>query len=319
MKQYCLKLNPIGSISRIPDAQTIFGAICNILIHTQEYDSFQKYIDSFNHQPLLIHSSMFPHGYLPMVHSSLFSIDYITKNILEENSINQLNYLQTMKQLKKIDYVSQKVFYNYILQNKYGELKQDLLNHILIVDERCLQYHDETKRHSIASQITTHVQKNLFYFDSKNDNDLYYNRDIYCSDDTYFNIYVKTELSEEALWNIFKYSQYFGFGPKHSSGKNSFKLIQIEEINVDSSFDKILLSKSALDNQYDLAHSHYQIESKLHQTGQYYLNNQRTGRFNLFKEGSIMKVKENQDYYGCIKKIKNNDHIIYYYAIGYVL
>lgn len=319
MRQYCLTFKPLGSFSHIPDAQTIFGAICNILIHTQGDKAFKTYINSFDDKPLFVHSSMFPHGYLPMVHLSLFSIDFITENLLKQDSIKQLNYLQAMKQLKKIKYVSQHVFIDYILQNKYETLKQDLLNKKLIVSEGCLQYDNENKKYSLESLTNIHVQKNLFYLDSENNNALYYNRDIYCNDDTYFDIYVKTDLSTEDIWTIFKYSHYFGFGPKHSSGKNSFMLINIKEIKLGSIMQKVLLSKSAFDERYDLSLSYYQIESKLHQTGQYYLNNKRTGRFHLFTEGSIMSVSNNQDYYGHIKKIHNLDNIIYYYAIGYVM
>lgn len=134
-----------------------------------------------------------------------------------------------------------------------------------------------------------------------------------------FDIYIKTDLDEESIKKIFKYSQYFGFGPKHSSGKNSFQLIDIEKLVYYHSFQKVLLSKSAFDPNFVLSDSHYKIVSKLHQTGKYYLDNKLTGRFHLFKEGSLMSVTSNKDYYGKILKIDKMGSNIYYYAIGFVM
>ena len=134
-----------------------------------------------------------------------------------------------------------------------------------------------------------------------------------------FDIYIKTNLNEKSIKNIFKYSQYFGFGPKHSSGKNSFQLINIEKLAYYPSVQKVLLSKSAFDPYFILSDSHYQIVSRLHQTGKYYLDNKLTGRFHLFKEGSLMSVTSNKDYYGQILKIDKMGSDIYYYAIGFVM
>lgn len=319
MEQYCLTFKPIGVLTHIPDAQTIFGAVCNILIQAQGQEMFEKYIRSFEENPLFIHSSMFPKDYFPMIHQSLFSIDYINYQLLAQESQNQLVYLRRMKQLKKIKYVHKNIFDKYILKNQWESLKEDLLNEILVVDNGCLKNKEEKSTFQIQQYMNTHVQKNLYYFDKDMDNQLYYGVDIYCDKDTYFQIYIKTSLPKSEVWNIFQYAQYFGFGPKHSSGKNSFQLIDIEQINYSFTNQKVLLSKSLLDNAFDLEKSHYQITAKLHQTSQYYLNNTRTGRFHLFNEGSLMKVNENKDYYGKIIKLKNQDQPIYYYAIGYVL
>ena len=319
MNLYCLTFKPLGSLSHIPDAQTIFGAVCNIILQTQGEESFRNYIDSFEDKPLFVHSSMYPHGYLPMIHQSLFSVDYINRKLLEEESGKQLDYLHTMKQLKKIRYISKKVFFEYILNNQFEKLKKDLLNHSLVVSEGCLQSNEEINNIFMEALVNTHVQKNIFYFDSKKDNDLYYNVDIYTNKNMVFDIYIKTDLDEESIKKIFKYSQYFGFGPKHSSGKNSFQLIDIEKLVYYHSFQKVLLSKSAFDPNFVLSDSHYKIVSKLHQTGKYYLDNKLTGRFHLFKEGSLMSVTSNKDYYGKILKIDKMGSNIYYYAIGFVM
>lgn len=99
MKEYKLVFKPLSTITNIPNAQTIFGAICNIIVNTQGEEALNNYISSFNNQPLFIHSSMFPLNMLPMVHYNIFDIDYINHNILKEKSIDQLSYLQTFKKL----------------------------------------------------------------------------------------------------------------------------------------------------------------------------------------------------------------------------
>ena len=63
--------------------------------------------------------------------------------------------------------------------------------------------------------------------------------------------------------DIFSYSHFFGFGPRHSVGKNSFKLISIEEIKRKPNLNnKLLLSQSVFDECINLSESNYQIISK---------------------------------------------------------
>ena len=111
MKEYKLVFKPLSTITNIPNAQTIFGAICNIIVNTQGEEALNNYISSFNNQPLFIHSSMFPLNMLPMVHYNIFDIDYINHNILKEKSIDQLSYLQTLKNYKKIVFFFGKICY----------------------------------------------------------------------------------------------------------------------------------------------------------------------------------------------------------------
>ena len=57
---------------------------------------------------------------------------------------------------------------------------------------------------------------------------MYYDDTIYTNG--LFYILVKTNENIKKIKDIFSYSHFFGFGPRHSVGKNSFKLISIEEI-----------------------------------------------------------------------------------------
>ncbi len=314
MKQYCLLFKPLSSLSHIPDAQTIFGAICNIIKQTQGDEIFFRYIHSFKDEPILIHSSMFPEHLLPMIHKSLFSIDYINHHLLKEEAEEQLSYLQKMKQYKKLVYMSQNVYTNYIQNNHIQQLQTDIINNNIVAKDNCLQMKNEYISNYMQWQLNTHVQKNEYYMTDKNE--LYYDSQLYC--DTNFYIYVKTTLSKTQLEDIFQYLKYFGLGPRHSVGKNSFELLDVIEKKMPSSQMKLLLSKSFVDPDFDLSQSYYNINSRIHRTSKYYIENQITGRYNLLSEGSYVKTHSQKEWYGQLFHHTINNHDIYYYGIGFV-
>lgn len=323
MKQYCLYFKPVSSISHIPDAQTIFGAICNMLLQTQGKEVFNRYIQSFDAQPIMVHSSMFPADMLPMAQKGLFSTKYINSNLLKEDPSEQLAYLQKMKQYKKISYMTKGIYRDYIEICKIEDLKNDLINQKALVEQNCLKKINENVLKPLQVQLGTHVKKSGYYLNKKNrdseENELYYNVEMYADDTMKFCIYIKTFLSKKEIFDIFKYSRYFGFGPRHSVGKNSFELIDVvEERNTSSKNVKLLLSKSIFDENYDLNLSYYSVFSKLHRTSKYYLENRLLGRFNLFEEGSYMYVNEDKEWYGSLIKQKIDEKEIYYYGIGFV-
>ena len=324
MNEYRLIFKPLGTISKIPDAQTIFGALCQIMLQTKGEAYFQKYIDSFQtDQPLLVHSSMFPYPYLPMVTQSLFSIRYIHDHLLQQEAIDQLTYLQTMKQYKKIRYVSEKVYQKYLQSNQLETLKADLIHHgQLVIQNGCLQFQNEKIAYRYEQVVNTHVQKTTFHYSKSNPekvNELYYEPDDYFDDSTQFHVFIRTELSTKEIEELFQYAPYFGFGSRHSVGKNSFRMIQIEQLPSIQSEQQMLLSKCAYDDCFNYDQSHYQIESRLHRTSRFYLNHLATGRFNLLSEGSYMSINRYKPWYGKLLPIEIQNHKLYYYAIGFVM
>ena len=50
METYKIVFSSASVINEIPNSQTIFGAICNILLQTQGKEAFHSYIDSFNQE-----------------------------------------------------------------------------------------------------------------------------------------------------------------------------------------------------------------------------------------------------------------------------
>lgn len=319
MKTYCLIFKPLSIISKLPDAQTIFGAICNIILNTQGQEAFDAYISSFNNQPQFLHSSMFPLGQLPMVNESLFSTEFINHQVLSQKVDKQLDYLQKMKQLKKIQWMSERIYSKYVVSNDIEKLRKDLMTEkSLKVEQNYLRLTNDDKMQIMVSQLNTHVQKNGVI--NPGENELYYDNGVYCDEDARFCIYIKSNLAKEKINEIFKYTHYFGLGDRHSVGKNSFKLIEIiSKENVCSKDYKLLLSKSIIDNDFNLRDSFYSVESRIYRTTKGYLNNKLIGRINLLKEGSYMKVSSNKEWYGDIIVTEHSNKKAYYYGIGFIL
>lgn len=318
MKEYKLVFKPLSTITNIPNAQTIFGAICNIIVNTQGEEALNNYISSFNNQPLFIHSSMFPLNMLPMVHYNIFDIDYINHNILKEKSIDQLSYLQTLKNYKKINYTTESIFNDYIIKSDFNKMRDDLLNKKINIKNYCLQKASENILFEQTKQLNTHVRKKDYYNTSiGDDNALYYDDTIYTNG--LFYILVKTNENIKKIKDIFSYSHFFGFRPRHSVGKNSFKLISIEEIKRKPNLNnKLLLSQSVFDECINLSESNYQIISKQYHPSKTYIN-KTTHKMNLFNEGSYLKLTQDKEWIGKILSFNIDKKPLYYYGIGYII
>ena len=288
MKEYKLVFKPLSTITNIPNAQTIFGAICNIIVNTQGEEAFNNYISSFNNQPLFIHSSMFPLNMLPMVHYNIFDIDYINHNII------------------------------YIIKSDFNKMRDDLLNKKINIKNYCLQKASENILFEQTKQLNTHVRKKDYYNTSiGDDNALYYDDTIYTNG--LFYILVKTNENIKKIKDIFSYSHFFGFGPRHSVGKNSFKLISIEEIKRKPNLNnKLLLSQSVFDECINLSESNYQIISKQYHPSKTYIN-KTTHKMNLFNEGSYLKLTQDKEWIGKILSFNIDKKPLYYYGIGYII
>ena len=221
---------------------------------------------------------------LPMVHYNIFDIDYINHNILKEKSIDQLSYLQTLKNYKKINYTTESIFNDYIIKSDFNKMRDDLLNKKINIKNYCLQ--------KASENIYTN---GLFY------------------------ILVKTNENIKKIKDIFSYSHFFGFGPRHSVGKNSFKLISIEEIKRKPNLNnKLLLSQSVFDECINLSESNYQIISKQYHPSKTYIN-KTTHKMNLFNEGSYLKLTQDKEWIGKILSFNIDKKPLYYYGIGYII
>ncbi|MCR1960677.1 hypothetical protein CWE04_00465 [Thomasclavelia cocleata] len=311
MKLYKLTFKCISSMTKIPDAQTIFGAVCNIIKYTKGEDELQRYFESFKNEPLFVHSSMFLDGLMPMVKVGLISIDEKNKQINSLPVNKQLTYLSQLKKLKKISFVSLEIYNKYIVNGDFIGLKLGILNNEISIENGVLSSH--ISNFDKAEELLVHNN----HEEQSDERRLYYDKNLYYSKNCQFCIYVKTN-DIEYVKSIFKYAPYFGFGSRVSVGKNCFKMESIEEIEnvVQNPEKKVLLSK-CISNEFDLVESSYVIDSTVYWGSKSYSSNV-VGRFNRFVEGSYMKVNENKEYYGDLIRC-NNGKVIYHYGIGFTL
>lgn len=312
MKLYKLTFKSISSITKMPDAQTIFGAICNIIKYTKGEDELIKYLNSFSSEPIFVHSSMFLEGTMPMAKVGLIPIEEKNRRVLELEPKEQLKYLSQLKKLKKITAVTLDIYNQYLVDGNFTELKDDIYLDKISIENGILS--NTTVSYERVDQLVAHNNHEEYNTDERR---LYYDNNIYFHNDCRFCIYVKTN-DIKYVESIFKYSQYFGFGSRISVGKNSFELEKIVEVTkVKTNHDyKVLLSK-CISNEFDLKESSYVIDSTVYLGSHSYSSNV-IGRFNRFVEGSYMKVNEDKEYYGKLVKC-NNSKDIYHYGIGFTL
>lgn len=310
MKTYKLIFKNISTTSKLPDAQTIFGSICSIIKFTQSEKKLDEYLQSLNNKPLFVHSSMFLNGLLPMPKIGLISIEEKNYMINNMDRKDRLEYLSYLKKFKKVHSITEDVYQDYLTKDLFNNLKDDLFNNELKLEEGIIS--KNKYNYNTASQLVVHNNHSTKLDDRK----LYYDNTVYYGKNTEFVIYIKTDYIDEVR-SIFKYSQYFGFGNRVSVGKNCFKLIDIEEIAINSNSKKCLLLSKCISNEFDLNNSSYIIDSKVFKGSNYYSSNV-IGRINKFVEGSYMIPLEHKEYYGKIIKL-NNGKDIYHYGIGFVL
>lgn len=313
MKTYKLTFKCLSSITRLPDAQVIFGAACRIIKYTKGENELNHYLNSLlDNKPLFVHSSMFPNNLLPMVKVGLISIAEKNEYIFQAQPKEQLNYLSQLKQYKKISYVTQGVYDKYLKSGLFQELKEDLFAKKLFLNQGVIS-ENKLKINLPVSQLVFHTNQE----EDIDERGLYYDQTIYYPQNSLFDVYVKTN-NIDYVKSIFQYSQYFGFGNRVSVGKNSFQLEKTEELYKNSNqSDKCILLSKCFENQFDLSDSSYVIDSKVFNGSHYYSSN-KIGMYNCFEEGSYMKVLEKKEYYGKLDK-QNNGKDIYHYGIGFVL
>lgn len=321
MKTYKAIFTSNSNISKLPDAQTIFGAICSIIKFTQGEEVLLNYLDAFDNSPFFIHSSMFVNGFLPMMKENLFSVDLVNQLVSETENIHRLEILQKMKKFKKIQYVSEAVFYDYIADD-FSELRNELLNDKskLQIINNCLLYANENAFKSVQ-ELLIHVKTDHLDIAEGENRDLFYDTNTCFSKDTEFCIFVKSDLPIAYITNIFKYFEFFGVGNRTSVGKNTFKLKSINEIEFKKTVGKkVALSKFIpAKNEVDIKKSSYQIVSSIHRTSYEYLKNCISGKFNQLSEGSFMKLNHDSEYIGKVIKTAINDKEVYHYAIGFMV
>lgn len=319
MKTYKIVFTSESVINSIPNSQTLFGAICTILLQTQGQNEFDEYIKSLKEgYPKFVHSSMFLDGYLPMVKKNLFSAEIINGLVGNSDYKDKLTILGNTKKYKKISNMSYGIYEEYIEKDKFEQLQKDIRNNKnkFVIEEGMLRMKDES---SAVTRGSSQLTRNGPPIDDTNDRTLFYTQALYYPKGTKFCIYVKSDETKEYLTKIFKHFEYFGIGNRRTVGNNCFKLETIEEVHFnENESQKLILSRYIPnDDEVDFDQSSYQLTSDIYRSSKTYGDGAINGRYVHVLEGSLIKVKINKEFYGRIIEAQSNDKTIYHYGIGF--
>lgn len=352
MKTYKAVFHPEGPLTRIPDAQTVFGALCQAFSQSQGTAKLEEYLTSFDAKPILVHSSMFPDGLFPAPKEALVSLSQINQLIGNAPADVKLALLSQVKQYKKVQYISEGIFRQFVQNDQFEELKRQIL---MSADPQVIFSPKERvqgiialqdKSENLSFQTAAAVQTRNSSIVNTVDRELFYQKELFFSKTSNLALYLKTSLSEEELSKILKELEITGIGPRRSIGLNSFRFIGLEEYSVETetklpdrmkitaqkdrnrnsegkadSSQRIMLLSDCIpvEGDFYLEKSHYGIESHVYRASWAYARDALTGRFSAFGAGSLMTVRKKKEYYGTVLKTKVKGKPIYHYGIGFVL
>lgn len=332
MKTYKAVFHPVSPLEKIPDAQTIFGALCQCLLLTKGIDSLNEYLDSFENEPKLVHSSMFPDHMFPAPKESIVSLTEMTEIINAVPAEMKISLLSDFKKYKKVQYISDSVFCNYFLANKYSELKKQIMGQTTSTVETAsanevegvsvLKNKDEQISFKCATrQIIRNSSEGNKVEKDKIERELFYQKQTYYSESSNLALYIKTSQEKEELFKLLKCFEIIGIGAKTSIGLNAFDLVSLDEVSFKNENPNCCLLSNCIPKQgeFDLHKSSYSIISNIYRGSKSYIGNGIVGRFNTFGTGSVMRPTEKKEYYGRLVKTEVNGKPLYHYGIGFVL
>lgn len=311
MKIYKINLTPYGSISNFPDSQTIFGGICWAIKDLYGENNLEELLENFQiSQNRFVVSSAYIDGTFKAPLEIWSSLDE-NINIGKRLGIDSSKLSRKSKLLKKINFMSEKVFRDYMK----GELDRKEVAESLISgkgkyifkegvlyckDDEELEYdlYVENGRRNFINRITG----------TTDEGDLYYFNRSFLSSDIKLYFLIKTEQIEHFL-PIFKFLSDSAIGGNKSIGMNSYKLefqgeFQYEK-NIDESiliskyipyYDEVVWDKS----YFKIGRGNYKIESRFEFTE----NEAYKDEVGYLIEGSKLIVKEKKDIYGRLPVVK---------------
>ncbi len=311
MNTYKISLTPRGSITTFPDSQTLFGSICWSIRELYGEEKLEKLLDNFKHnEDRFVISSTFPKGVLraPMTNWATLEeiIDIGNKAGLESNQVSRGS-----KNLKKIDYLSERVFRSYLR----GELDRLEVVKALISEEgpyvfsdgvlyyrdehipRLDSYNENSRRNFINRLSGTTDEGQLFY----------YNR-VFLSTDCKLFFLMKTHNIDYFL-PIFRYMSDIGIGGDKSIGVNSYEVVYEGEFEYEKNIEEnILLSKyipyyEEIDwrkSYFKISMGNYKVESRDEFVGEDILKDE----IGYLVEGSTLILNQDKEIYGRLPVVK---------------
>lgn len=311
MKIYKISLTPYGSISSFPNSQTVFGSICWAIRELYGEKDLEELLDNFiSNENRFVVSSVFLNGLYkaPMkIWSNLDEIIDIGKKFKIDNS--QLS--RQSKKLKKINYMSEDIFKDYMK----GKIERREVVESLILDRG---------KYEFTSGILHHKNKNKFNVDLYKESGrrnfinritgtteegqlFYYNRN-FLSPGTKLYFLIKTNNIDYYI-PVFKYMSDSAIGGDKSIGVNNYEVEFQGEFKYEKNIEENILISKYIPNYeeidweksyFKIGRGNFKVESRFELSG----NNVFKNEIGYLEEGSKLIVKEEKDIYGKLPVVK---------------
>ncbi len=309
MSIYSIEFKPLSVLTKIPDAQTIFGAFCykyKEIFGNDKLNEFLEKENSDNH--VVLFSSMFYKNVLPLPHD--FTLKHQVGLSLEETINN--------KRTKKIKFVSKQVYLDFINNKEEFEstFRENIDKKYKIINKEILAFQNEDFLDE-KYLVNDFRIRNAYSLDE--DKKLFRDEVMYCNDKLTFNIYVNIldDSFKDNVIKTFESMQRVFFGGLKSIGYNLYSFVSTkEETEISLKRHNMLLSKSIIDKNIDLENSYY--------TPQFISNKFNTQSNKLYRkqllvlnEGSV--ISTSKDVVGGLIKEEQNGNVTYQYYLGMII
>lgn len=340
MQTYLVRIKPKTTFGTPLHSDTTFGHLCWMYRYLYGEENLKKDIlNDYDTHPTLIVSNGFPKNHLPrpillpLSQSELEEIlkKYFLKKPLKDKN-NQI-FSEREKRFYGLSILKKIKKEQFILAKDLLEIKDSLCEQAvteMLLSERITGQGKEIEPffgfkkaafpHNTISRLSGMVvQEGGGFYHTEEEG--YINKEGFLEID----IYIKTEpsvINKKRLNELFFTLSQYGFGRDKSTGKGSFKLLEIKEVELPKEGNAVM-SLSYFVPDSSLKDGYYGLFTKFGCLGGHYATSEIPFKnpIILMEPGSIFKVETIKDYYGvAIKnihakiKIKHQTYLFPYFV-----
>ncbi len=310
MDWYRITLTPLSGITKLPTAETLFGAFCWAYADLYGEQALESMLEEYETKPFFVVSSVFPKNYVPM---PLIIRHFLLPKEEVKNAEKQKDTFEKLKRMCECSYIHLSLFQKFLTDGKLQSSGKAEQNFWLPENEKvpALLFQDET-RNSIDLYTGSA---------SGETGQLFYEQRLYTDNET-FEFYLKTTNIKQLL-PLFRYIEDSGIGKKKSLGFQHFHF-DIERCDpLTHSLSYRFLWSSFIPKREEIKAIQWDKSFYQFTTGSL-IAEQRTNDnirkdtiTKLIAEGATMKMETNQPYIGQLIKMQSSS--IRNYAVGFLV
>ncbi|MBU4486122.1 MAG: hypothetical protein KKD38_04270 [Candidatus Delongbacteria bacterium] len=295
MFSYVITIQLKSALATPLHADTIFGHICWAIKFSEGNAALEEFLSQYdNGNPPVILSSAFPHGFLP---KPIFKPQLSSSDITFEQ-------IETYKQIKKIQYIPNKYFFDSIPVSE-SELVKDFKKIEFLRENSYLK--TVAGLHNTINRISGTMDE---------DQALYSSTESWYKENSLFDIFVLTDYDKEKAKNLFVKAFESGFGANKSIGKGIIVVKEISETVFPKKGNRAMaLSNFVINNKNDVSNFRYDLFTKFGKLGGDYAITKYPFKkpVIMYKSGSSFD-SISEKFTGCLLKNIHSDEKIRHYA-----